>query len=86
MRLLLSRPNLLKAKASVPFPILKYSTATINKYKNTESAKPATSSEKIPAPKGKYNLQEAIGLDDRKELYNACRVSFERSLHIKSNW
>ncbi|EKM81970.1 hypothetical protein AGABI1DRAFT_105362 [Agaricus bisporus var. burnettii JB137-S8] len=48
--------------------------ATIDECKKNASSGPMEAKE-IPEPRGKYNLQEAMGLKGQKLLYNSCRAT-----------
>ncbi|EKM82891.1 hypothetical protein AGABI1DRAFT_125357 [Agaricus bisporus var. burnettii JB137-S8] len=51
--------------------------AMLDKQQKTQAARPPDTEESfplIPRPRPPYNLREAMGLKDNKELYNACRV------------
>lgn len=54
--------------------LMKVSLAQRDKEEKLEAAKPVENRPLIPQPRGKYNLQEAMGLEGNKVLYNQCRV------------
>lgn len=57
----------------------------LDKQQKTQAARPPDAEESfplIPRPRPPYNLREAMGLEDNKELYNACRVSVCFSMSV----
>ncbi|XP_006457053.1 hypothetical protein AGABI2DRAFT_122926 [Agaricus bisporus var. bisporus H97] len=60
---------------------LAQSEATVDKYKKSTSVNAKVLEKKdIPEPKGKYNIQVAMGLEDNKDAYNDCRAAISEAM------